>query len=802
MRDKKEILSMLQENILILDGATGTELQKRGMPTGVCPELWILEHPEVIQELHKDYEKAGSNIVYSCTFGGNPYKLKEFGASDVFEINKALVSFSKEVLKDTTLVAGDISSTGKFIEPFGELAFEEAVDAYKHQIEGLVAGGADLLVIETMIDVQEARAALIAAKETNPDIFTMVSLTFEENGRTLNGSTPEAALITLQSLGADAVGCNCSTGPEEMLEIIKRLKPISTIPLVAKPNAGMPMLIGSKTVFPMDAAEFGSCAEDFAKAGISIMGGCCGTTPSHIKALSEALRGEKPVRPPNKSIRALSSAREAAIIGDNSPLQIIGERINPTGKKKLQAELKEGNYNQVQNMAREQEAAGAALLDVNAGMPGVNETEVLLEMIRRVSPKSGLPLVIDSTNITAIEEALRLYPGRALVNSVSGEKEKIEKLVPIAAKYGAMLVVLPLTDDELPKTAQRRIAIFNDIFKTLAEHGFTKEDIIVDGLVMTVSSQPEAALETLEMVRWCSKEFGCSTVLGLSNISFGLPERKWVNSSFLTMAMANGLSFAIANPSHEILMNAKRAGDVLTQRDKDASTYIRHFSQIQKTGEVKKESIQILSPQDRVFQGVLDGVREDIRPLVREAAKETAAGKLLEDYMIPAIMEIGKLYEQKSIFLPQLIASAETMTIGFSILEPLLDAGSRPESLGKIIFATVEGDIHDIGKNIVILMLKNYGFEVVDLGKDVPAEAIIEAAQKEKPQIIALSALMTTTMVKMPEVINLAKKVGLDCKFMVGGAVVTPSYARDIGAHYSKDGVEAIKIAKELVGKV
>ncbi len=801
MKHKNEIIKMLNERILILDGATGTELQKKGMPAGVCPELWAIENPEVQKSIYKSYSDAGSDIIYTCTFGANSYKLEEYGENDVEGVNRRLAEMAREVAGKNTLVAGDIGPTGHFISPFGDLDFDMAVESCKRQVRGLIEGGADLFVIETQMDIQEARAALIAVRETDPDAFTIVTMTYEPDGRTLNGTSPEAALITLQSLGADAVGCNCSTGPAEMLKVIKRIKPLADIPLVAKPNAGMPAMVDGITVFPMGEAEFSSYAEAFRDAGVNLMGGCCGTTPLHIKALTRGMMGKKPILPPAGGIEcfSLSSSREAVITRKNSPVRVIGERINPTGKKKLQEELKEGKFTTVRKFALEQRNDGADFLDVNAGMPEIDEKQTMLDIINLLSPQTDLPLVIDSSDITVVEAALRYYPGRALINSISGEREKLEKLLPVAAKYGAMFILLPLTDDELPSEAAKRIDIIESIFSKAEKLGYRRQDILVDGLVMTVSSKPEAAKETLKTISWAS-ENGFGSVAGLSNISFGLPERGRINATFLAMAVNSGLNHVIANPASRLLMDIKYASDLLTERDRDAANYIAYCREnVEEKISNPSGNSKILSPEESIRKAIIEGVRDDIRQIIQEALDiKLEASYLLEKVMIPAIIRVGELYDKKEYFLPQLIASAETMKKGFILLEPMLNQ-DEGAGKGKIIFATVEGDIHDIGKNIVVLMMKNFGFEVIDLGKDVPSEKIIEAAKEHNPKIIALSALMTTTMIKMPEVMRLAAKEGIDCPFMVGGAVVTREWAESIGANYSKDGVDAIKVAEKLM---
>ncbi len=800
MSKKKGIKSLLKKKILILDGATGTELQKRGMPTGVCPETWCIDHSEVVRAVHADYRKAGSDVVYTCTFGANRIKLGQYGVSNVIDVNRKLADIARQAVGKKGLVAGDIGPTGRFVSPFGDLAFDDAVDVFKEQVRGLLEGGADLFVIETMMDIQEARAALIAVKELT-DAFTIVTMTYEQDGRTLNGTDPVTALITLQSLGADAVGCNCSTGPNEMIELIKEMEPYATVPLVAKPNAGMPRLVNGETVFTMEPNEFGTFGTEFARRGIAMVGGCCGTNPDHIRELARAMAERTPNLPVRKSVCAVSSSRKTVVFEKNGPVVVIGERINPTGKKKLQDELRSGRMELIREMARQQEEKKADLLDVNVGMPGIDECSVMEKVVDTLSTASGLPLVIDSSNINVIEKALRIYPGRALVNSITGETEKLKKLLPVAATYGAMLIVLPITDRGVPPTAQERTEVIEDIYTQAREYGFKKDDIIVDAVVMTVSSDPRAPLETLKTVEWSTRTFKCAAMLGLTNVSFGMPQRKWLNAAFMAMAIERGMTVVIANPDVDEVMNVKAASEVLMDRDNDASAYLARFADT--SGKIHGAVTTCTTPRENIARAILDGNRDGITEALSAALSAGVdARQLVHDVMIPAITEVGALYDRKEYFLPQLIASAETMKIGLSGLEPHLHDGvSSHDHKGRVLIATVQGDIHDIGKNIVALMLGNQGFDVIDLGKDVATNRIITEAQRLKPQIIALSALMTTTMVTMKEVIVAARREGVECRFMIGGAVVTESYAAEIGAHYARDGVGAVRVAEMLVEK-
>ncbi|WP_341876263.1 homocysteine S-methyltransferase family protein [Defluviitalea saccharophila] len=798
--DKAAFHKLLKERILILDGATGTQLQKKGMPKGACPEQWILENPNAILEIQKDYKEAGSDIVYAPTFGANRWKLKSFGLEDqVKEINIKLVQLSREAVGEDTLVAGNLSPTGEFIKPFGEKAFEEAVNIYKEQVQALLDGGVDLFVIETMIDIQEARAALLAVKEST-DLPVMVSMTFGEDEKTLTGTDPITAAITLEALGADAIGCNCSTGPEDMLPILKKMKSVLTVPIFAKPNAGLPVMKDGEIFYDLGPIEFSNFIDEFIEAGINLIGGCCGTTPEYIRLLKEKTKTTPPKMWLKNKKSALTSVRRTVFMGENIPLVVVGERINPTGKKKLQQELLEGKLSEVRRFALEQQQKGANILDVNVGMPGIDEKKVMVNVVENLSTLSELPLCIDSSSPEVIEAALRIYPGRALLNSISGEEKKLEKLLPIAAKYGAMFIALPLDDKEVPSTAEGRIKIIDKILEEARKVGYGAQDMVVDGLVMTVSSDQKASIETLKVIEYAAKHLKTSSILGLSNISFGLPERKWLNSAFLMMAMAKGLNMAIANPSSENLMELKMAGDVLIGRDENCKNYIDYFGQSKATPQSSNDKPKEENTSTKIYNAVLKGEKEDIEGYIKQALDEGMKPfKIVDEFLIPAINKVGELYDQKEYFLPQLILSAEAMKTGFNYLEPHLLKEDSNRKKTKVIIATVKGDIHDIGKNIVGLMLKNYGFEVLDLGKDVPKEEILKQIKEQDVPIVGLSALMTTTMGEMGVVIDAAKKEGLKTKFMVGGAVVTKEFADEIGANgYAEDAIAAVRLAQLL----
>ena len=815
---KKEFREYLSKGAIVLDGATGTNLMAAGMPIGVCPEAWVMEHQDVLYDLQSAYVKAGTNIVYAPTFTGNRIKLEEYGLEDrIEEINTELVRLSKRAVDGKALVAGDMTMTGKQLFPLGDLMFEELVDVYKEQASILDHAGADLFVVETMMSLQECRAAVIAIKEVSA-LPIMVTLSYNEDGRTLFGTPPETAVVVLQSLGVDAIGINCSTGPMEMVELVEKMAQYSTVPILAKPNAGLPELEDDKTVYKMTPQEFADAAVALVNAGASIVGGCCGTTPEHIKALSDAVR-ELPIRKPlERHRRILASERKNVEIDLDGGFIVVGERINPTGKKKLQAQLKEGKLDLVRQMAMEQEENGAKILDINMGMNGIDEKEMMKSVIYEVSSTVDCPLCIDSSHVDVIEEALKIYPGRALINSISLESEKIEKLLPVAAKYGAMFILLPLSDEGLPKDAAEKHRIINTVYDKAMALGMAHEDIVVDGLVATIGANPDAAKECYETISYCKNDKKLPTICGLSNISFGLPERMYVNTAFLTMAICNGLTMAIANPSQELLMNAAFSSDILLNRPDSHIAYIERMNMLAEKKAQYETVVVNTQPDsaagdsagtntnggnDAIFQAVLKGSKGSI---LDEVKKVIDAGKkpdeIINESLIPAINEVGELFNKKKYFLPQLIGSANTMKHAIDYLEPLLEKNDTGENMPTLVIATVEGDIHDIGKNLVVLMLKNYGYNVIDMGKDVPCEDIVNKAIEENAAVIGLSALMTTTMLRMKDVIELCKEKGCSSKVIIGGACITQSYADEIGADgYSKDAAECVKLVEKLLQK-
>ena len=836
---REEFITLSKDHILYLDGATGSNLVKAGMPSGVCPEQWILEHQDVMLQLQKDYVQAGTNILYAPTFTANRVKLAEYHLEkNMTSMIRDLVAISKKAAESTpghpVYVAGDLTMTGEQLKPMGKMNLETLIDIYKEQILCLVDAGADLLVVETMMSLAETRAALIAAKEVC-DLPVIATLTFEADGRTLFGTDAKTAAIVLESLGASAIGANCSTGPAQMESIISEMVSHTRIPVIAKPNAGLPFLDeNGTTCYNMEAEEFAEEMEVLVNAGATILGGCCGTTPEFIRQIHERFGTDAKVAASRRpdGIRYLTSERITHSFGLDDGFFVVGERINPTGKKALQAQLREGSFEKVIQFAEEQEACGAKVLDINMGMSGIDEKASMLRALEEVSGVTNLPLSLDSSYVEVLEAALRNYPGRALVNSVSLETEKFEKLLPIVAKYGAMFILLPLSDAGLPKDIEEKKEIIHKIYDRALSLGMCKEDIVVDGLVATVGANPKAALETLETIRYC-KENGFATICGLSNISFAMPERSFVNTAFLTLAIQAGLTMAIANPSQELLMSCALAADLLLNKEEAALRYIEYAGGVRERREEKEAELakklallenqgttaktgtagnaaketttdngpQINEMQDKLKTAVLKGNRNGIVKITKEALESgEKPAELLNQVLLPAINQVGEFFDQGKYFLPQLIASAEAMKNSIEVLEPLLQTEGTGEEMPVVVIATVEGDIHDIGKNLVALMLKNHGFHVIDLGKDVPQAKILESAKEHHAEFIALSALMTTTMQRMREIVAAAKEEGITAKIIIGGAVITQEYADEIGADgYSKDAADAVKLAKSLM---
>jgi len=779
-------------------------LQARGLTAGVSPEVWCLSNPDVLKGIHLDYARAGANVLTTNTFGGTRFKMP--ADIDIADFNRAMANAARRAADEAggnVFVAGSVGPTGHFLKPLGDLTFEELVEGYKEQMRGLVDGGVDLLLMETHFDIAELRAAIVAAREVC-SLPVGASMTFE-NGVSLTGTSPEVFVETVANMGVDLVATNCSAGPEQMVAVVEQMLAVSPVPVLVMPNAGLPELDASgNTVFRLNPTSFAEQTRKFAEMGVRCMGGCCGTTPDHIAALCKAV-ADVPCKPVEDRSSGLVVTSRASLVrfGARYPVRIIGERINPTGKKQLISELQNGQFTTCMMFVQEQLDSYAPLLDVNVGAPMVDETVLLPELIQRIVAQHPVPLAVDTSNMDALEKALTVYPASPLVNSISGEPGRMERLGPLCRKYGAPFILLPLKGRKLPVAASERIAIIEELLAQADSLGIPRRLIMVDVLALAVSSKAEAARACLETVRYCTDTLGLPTTIGLSNISFGLPARGLLNSTFLTMAAASGLSSCIAHPGNARIREALAAAEVLLNRDPNAERFIADYAEW-KPGNTAVIGGGVVSggAATTAFEAVVKGDKDNVIDLIR---KELEAGvtpfDVVNRMLIPAITEVGDKYERKEYFLPQLLRSAETMQHGFAHLKPMLEDEGGATVKPTIIMATVEGDIHDIGKNIVCLMLGNHGFNVVDLGKDVKAQTIVEAAAEHGAKLIGLSALMTTTMVRMQDTIDLLRERGMhDVKVMVGGAVVTQAFADAIGAHgYSLDAVAAVRLAQNLV---
>ena len=803
---RAEFRQLIEERIVFIDGATGTELQKKGMPAGVCPEKWIIDNPDAIRELQAAYYAAGSDIVLAPTFTASRIKLAEYGLEDnLVEMNRQLVRLTRSVAGDKGLVAADISMTGKQLFPLGDLMFEDLVDCYKEQVAAILEEGVDLFVVETMMSLQECRAAVLAIKETC-DLPIIVSLTFNPDGKTLYGTSPDTAMIVLESMGVDCVGMNCSTGPEAMLPLVNEMAAVANIPIIVKPNAGLPELEDGKTVYKMGPKEFTDACVKLYEAGASLFGGCCGSTPEHIKELVARLKDMPQHTFKNEPLRVVTSERKNTWIDLDGPFMVIGERINPTGKKKFQETLRNGSLSMVVDFAREQEEKGANILDVNMGMNGIDEKQMMLDSIYEVTSAVDLPLCLDTSHVDVMEAALRIYPGRALINSISAEEPKMQDMLKLAKKYGAMFITLPLSGAGLPKDINEKKQHINTVLTAAESMGLRKEDAVVDVLVQTVGAEGTAGLQCFETIEYCKNELGLPTVCGLSNISFGMPNRPFVNTTYLTIAVSKGLTMAIANPSQQMLMYCAAAADTLMNKpgalEKYASLPVVEQAVGAATGKPgSKEAggdagVELSPVAECVVKGKKEQIVTEIQSLLDSGVDPQV---IIEEHLIKGINVVGDLYDKKKYFLPQLIAGANAMEIGMKHIEPLL-ASEDSESKGTIVIATVEGDIHDIGKNLVALMLKNYGYNVIDLGKDVPAADIIDKAVEVDADIIGLSALMTTTMMRMDDVVKLAKEKGCRAQIIIGGACINESFKDEINADgYSADAADCVKLVANLL---
>ena len=792
--------------IYFFDGAMGTMLQAGGLKPGACPEEMNIIAPDVVKDIHKQYLAAGATIIETNTFGASRLKLDHYGFEDrVAEFNAAAVRIAKAAIAESgkdARVAGSMGPTGRFIEPLGDLDFEEAYDAFREQAAALAEAGADLLIIETCIDIQEMRAALLAAKDAT-NLPVVCQLSYSEDGRTVTGTDPQSAAVILDGLGADIIGVNCSLGPAELIPVVETLAANCRAPISVQPNAGMPFLQDGKTCFPMDAEEFGTYGPKLLAAGATYLGGCCGTTPAHIAALVKNVQGlAEPERKHGRRKLQLASRSRTVTIDRDLGTVLIGERINPTGRKKLAAEIKDGSLLSVKKEAVNQVKAGAQLLDVNMGVGGIDQAAAMRRAIREISQITDAPLVIDTSDAKALEAGLRAYPGRALINSVSAEDNRIKEFLPLAKRYGAAILCLPIGEEGVPKTAEARFAATKYIINEAAKYGLTDGDFLLDALVMTVSADAKACREVLDTLRLYRERLGYPSTMGLSNISFGLPNRPLINSTFFAMCLAGGLDAPIMNPYDERMQDALMASRALLGFDPNGIAFSKVAANLaapKKAAVAKTTDLPIL---EAIKQAVIDGEKDEIAGLVTRALAEGHEGnEITEKALTAAMNDIGVDFGAGKIFLPQVLLSAETMRAAFDKLKELIPAAATADK-GTVVIATVKGDVHDLGKNITGALLANSGFKLVDLGKDVPAEDIVRAAIEHDADIVGLCALMTTTMVQIDKVIQQLHDAGARAKVMVGGAAVTQDYADAAGADaYASDGVKAVKLAKAIVGK-
>ena len=792
---------LIFEKVLLCDGAMGTMLQASALRDGQCPELLNLENPEAVGAVHSAYARAGSDIVETNTFGGNRVKLASYNLENrVGPVNSAAVKLARKAVGDNVLVAGSVGPTGRFVEPVGDLTFEEARDIFAEQISALE--GVDLILLETFSDIKELKAAVVAARSA-ADIPVAALMTFEPSGSTLLGTSPEAAAVTLDALGVDAVGANCGLGPEGILEVLRRMAAVTEVPLVSMPNAGLPKLIDGETVFPASPEDVSAIVEDLISIGAGIIGGCCGNTPDHIVCLRQEIdrHGARPVSRilPDPGATSFSSRGSVCFLGGNSPLKIIGERLNPTGRKVMGEAVRSGDLAVYQEEALRQVEAGAHMLDVNVGVPGIDEPAMMGRAVSLIQRSCPVPLCIDSPRPEVVEAGLAASDGKPLINSVTGEKSSLKAVLPLARRYGAAVLGLCLDESGIPDTAEKRLVVAERILKKAVEAGLEPRDILIDCLVLSAGAEQEIVEETLKTVRMVREKLGLNTLLGISNVSFGLPARDSLNAAFLAMAASSGLSAAIANPMNETIMKIYSASKVILNQDTNALDYIGKYTDADSASGT--ETAADSSDEELLFAAVVkgdDNSAGDLSAKLLESGMEPL--DISEKVLIPAITEVGGRFAKNEYFLPQVIMSARSMKAAFEPIRQSL-LGKELPTKGKVLIATVEGDIHDIGKNIVITLLESYGYEVLDLGKNVPAASIVEAAISEKCSAIGLSALMTTTMIKMKEAVAAVKAAGMNIPVVVGGAAVTSQFAEEIGADgYAGDATEAVALFNRFIG--
>ena len=788
------IRDFIKNNIVYLDGGMGTLLQKSGLRPGELPERWNISHPEVIKEIHKSYYDSGSNIVNTNTFGANSLK---FDADELSEIIYHAVKNADEARKASSgkqekFIALDVGPTGKLLKPLGDLDFEDAVKAFAEVISLGVKYGVDLITIETMNDSYETKAAVLAAKE-NSDLPIIVTNAYGENGRLMTGADPAVMAAMLEGMGVDAIGANCSLGPKQLMGVMDELLKYCSVPVAFKPNAGLPKSDGKVTYYDVDAEEFAQDIKLAVANGVRIVGGCCGTTPEYIKKICELTRDMRPKEIEKKTYSVCTSYNKAVFFGEKPIL--IGERINPTGKKRFKQALLENDIGYILQEAVNQQAKGVHVLDVNVGLPGIDEAQMLTNSVCELQCVTDLPLQIDSSDPVAMESALRRYNGKAMINSVNGKEENLNAIFPLVKKYGGFVVALTLDEKGIPSTVDGRMKIARKILLTAALYGINKKDIIFDPLAMTVSADKMSAVTTLETVKKITEQLGCNTSLGVSNVSFGLPSRDLVNAAFFTTAMENGLSAAIMNPYSERMMEAYYSFNVVKGLDENCMDFINFASQQEVQPTAKQESTLTLK------EAIEKGLKEKASEITTAMLGNSAPLDIVNAHVIPALDNVGKRFEEKKLFLPQLLMSAEAAKASFEVIKATMSADGSSVKKGSIVIATVHGDIHDIGKNIVKLLLENYGYNVIDLGKNVPPETVLRAVTDNHAPLVGLSALMTTTVPAMEETVKLIKENAPWCKTVVGGAVLTQDYADKIGANkYAADAMETVRYAESVIG--
>lgn len=792
-----------RRRFVFLDGGMGTQLQKRGLKPGQKPELAALEMPEILTEIHAEYVAAGADLLLANTFGANALKLTGTGYT-VAQVVEASLACAQCAAKNKDVLVGlDIGPLGELLAPAGTLSFEDAYASFAEIVRAGVQAGADFVFLETMTDLYELKAAILAAKEQS-SLPVFVSMSFEGRGRTFTGCTVESYGVTAAGLGADAIGINCSLGPAEILPFAQRLCRTvpAHIPVFVKPNAGLPNPDGS---YNLDADEFAREMKAYASIGVSMVGGCCGTTPEYIAKLREVFASQVPAQKiPLQRSCLCTPVRFVEVNG----ITVVGERINPTGKKRLQQALREGDSAYPCSQAVAQSEAGAEILDVNAGLPGIDEAATLERLVKDLQAVTDLPLQLDSSNPEALSRALRIYNGKPIVNSVNGEQKTLDAILPLCKKYGAAVVGLTLDEKGIPTSAEARFAIAERIVQAATAAGIPREDIYIDCLTLTASAQQEGAVQTLEALTRCKRELGVRTVLGVSNISFGLPCRSYLNTTFLTMAMAAGLDLAIMNPNTPEMIAAVRSYRVLTAQDKQSADYVAAYADVQiQSQQISKNTPEngktLSATEDALFEAVRRGLKEEARTAAEAALASREPLDVVNTSLIPALDVVGDGFEKGTIFLPQLLQAATAAQAAFEAVKAKIAAQGKPTSSnkGKIVVATVKGDVHDIGKNIVRVILENYGYDVLDLGRDVPPERVVEAVRTTGAKLVGLSALMTTTVPNMKATIDALHAAKLDCKVWVGGAVLTPSYAKEIGADFfCKDAKASADLAKQILG--